>query len=394
MTNAQKRTLTVGLLWHSITSANLGVGALTLSQMTLITKAAHQNAVQVRFIVIGTCGSALYPIKDFDVAHSAKFSLRTFAAGHIEAILLLRKCDIIFDIGEGDSFADIYGKKRLITLVFSKLLAKLYRKPLILSPQTIGPFRSATGKLLGKFGLRIADRIYARDTLSMQYLDQLGYRDKSVEVIDVAFALPFDRPSRPNDQIIRVGINISGLLYNGGYSGHNQFGLTIDYRTLIENTCEYFLSKPNTEIYLVHHVFSDTDNSSDLESDLYINRTLSKRYTKLKIAPLFRSPIEAKSFISGMDFFTGARMHACIAAFSSGVPVLPMAYSRKFNGLFESLEYPYVLDCLTLDTSSALQMLIHSFENRIQLTSKVEAGNRIAKEKLETYVNHISDLLI
>ena len=48
---------------------------------------------------------------------------------------------------------------------------------------------------------------------------------------------------------------------------------------------------------------------------------------------------------------------------------------------------------MELDTSSALQMLTRTFEDRIQLASKVEAGNKIAKAKLETYVCQISELL-
>ena len=68
---------------------------------------------------------------------------------------------------------------------------------------------------------------------------------------------------------------------------------------------------------------------------------LRARYPRAIVAPAFRTPVEAKSYIAGMDFFAGARMHACIAAVSSGVPVYPLAYSRKFNGLFvETLGYP------------------------------------------------------
>ena len=37
------------------------------------------------------------------------------------------------------------------------------------------------------------------------------------------------------------------------------------------------------------------------------------------LAPRFSTPSEAKTYIAGLDFFMGARMHACIAAFSSGV---------------------------------------------------------------------------
>ncbi|MGJ7723542.1 polysaccharide pyruvyl transferase family protein [Escherichia coli] len=40
------------------------------------------------------------------------------------------------------------------------------------------------------------------------------------------------------------------------------------------------------------------------------------------VAERFTNPITAKSYISSIDFFTGARMHATIAAFSAGVILL------------------------------------------------------------------------
>ena len=86
-------------------------------------------------------------------------------------------------------------------------------------------------------------------------------------------------------------------------------------------------------------------------------------------------------------------MHACIAAFSSGVPVLPMAYSRKFNGLFNSLAYPHVLDCLETDTDRAYAQLIDAFEQREALAVAVAEGNRIARDKLEVYTHELAEQL-
>jgi len=393
VTELLERTLTVGLLWHTLTSDNLGVGALTISQMKVITEAARRNKARVRFIIVSPSApytETSFLVEGFEVAHSAGFSQRAFMTGHFEAMTLLRQCCVVFNIGAGDSFSDIYGKKRLAMQVLANLLVRLYRKPLVMAPQTIGPFASFFGKQLGKIGLYAANRIYARDHLSMQYLSKTKCYNKSEEVIDVAFALPFERPSHESNNSTRIGVNVSGLLYNGGYSGRNEFGLALDYRALIDATCEFFLAQPSVEVYLVSHVISDT---IEVEDDLRVSKKLVERYPDLRLAPRFSSPIEAKSFISGLDFFTGARMHACIAAFSSGVPVLPMAYSRKFNGLFSSLKYPYVLDCLRFDTENALQMLRQAFERRAQLAIEVEAGNRIAQAKLEQYVKQISDFL-
>lgn len=43
----------------------------------------------------------------------------------------------------------------------------------------------------------------------------------------------------------------------------------------------------------------------------------------------FITALDVKNYICNMDILIAPRMHASIAAFSSGVPVLPFAYSRK-----------------------------------------------------------------
>ena len=88
----------------------------------------------------------------------------------------------------------------------------------------------------------------------------------------------------------------------------------------------------------------------------------------------FLTPIDAKDYISGLDFFMGSRMHATIAAFSSGVPVVPIAYSRKFNGLFkDTLEYEYMVDLKNSSNEEAFTMIKSSFEKRMNLKDIIQA---------------------
>ncbi|MBK7050721.1 MAG: hypothetical protein IPH54_08030 [Rhodoferax sp.] len=65
-----------------------------------------------------------------------------------------------------------------------------------------------------------------------------------------------------------------------------------------------------------------------------------------------------------MNFFTGARMHVYIAAFSSGVPVVPMAYSRKFNGLFGTLGYVEIADCRRETTETVIENIMGGYKRR------------------------------
>ena len=81
-------------------------------------------------------------------------------------------------------------------------------------------------------------------------------------------------------------------------------------------------------------------------------------------------------------------MHSTIAAFSSNVPVVPMSYSRKFEGLYnETLNYPYVINLKTMSLVEILDFVSDTFNNR-----KIVAD--IIKERMNGVVEKKKMLLI
>ena len=152
-----------------------------------------------------------------------------------------------------------------------------------------------------------------------------------------------------------MGLSVSALLHHGGYEGTaNQFGLRADYKALTDRLIRTLLEARPRGAPVPHVI----PIGFPAEDDYTVSQQLQQQYPELKLAPRFKGPIEAKSYISGMDFFVGARMHATIGAFSAGVPVVPLAYSRKFAGLYQSLDYHRVVDLKTEDTDSALELVL------------------------------------
>ena len=86
-------------------------------------------------------------------------------------------------------------------------------------------------------------------------------------------------------------------------------------------------------------------------------------------------------------------MHACIAALSSGVPVAPLAYSRKFAGLFGSLGYHATIDLKTETTDAAYAKVLDALARRAELS--VEAGHvrDRALQRLAGYKDFLVELL-
>ena len=176
----------------------------------------------------------------------------------------------------------------------------------------------------------------------------------------------------------------------GGYTKANQFGLALDYRQTVMDLVDYFESKSGVKVVLVPHVVAVSCKEED---DLRASQEVLKLRPNVEIAGPFVSAIAAKSFISGLDFFVGGRMHACIGAFSAGVPVVPMAYSRKFTGLFNTLGYAHVADCTKQSAEEVLAKVRTCFESRGTLLPLIAEGNRIARERLEVYKRFLAECI-
>jgi len=265
----------------------------------------------------------------------------------------LVETDKVFDITGGDSFSDIYGLRRFLKFGFlQKWLITQFGKELILLPQTYGPFKRSITRLMAKCILKRASVVYARDHSSVEYVRiLLGNHSNNGKIRfmqDVAFALDSHKPehidigilngNRKKDSIV-VGFNISGLLFNGGYTQENMFGLKTDYRELVDSVVDYLMKDERLLVLLVPHVLAPTMTvEDDPNACRQLYEKLSEKYPgRIFLTQGQYNQNEIKYIIGLCDFFIGSRMHACIAALSQSIPAVGIAYSKKFHGVFESI---------------------------------------------------------
>ena len=382
--------LNIVLLYHSTKNDNLGVGALSVSEIEIIRKIAHTHDIPLHITVIDGCNPRPPYVSGSDITVREMRPLRQ----PLSVFRAFRESDLVVDIGGGDSFSDIYGWQRFGRMLLQKYMVHLAGRPLVLAPQTIGPFKSRFMQAIAALSIRWSAVISTRDAMSTQALRQMGIRKPVIEASDVALRLPFTPAlQQRSDRPVRIGLNVSGLLMQGGYTRDNMFGLRIDYRKLMGDIIASFLSHPDDcEVHLVPHVISWKRGA--VEDDYQASLDLASEFPQVKVAPAFATPSEAKSYISEFDFFMGARMHACIAAFSSGVPVVPIAYSRKFAGLFGSLGYDYTVDCTTETEAQILERIMESYERRTELREETINAFELGLKKLGAYEDALSKLMV
>ncbi len=62
--------------------------------------------------------------------------------------------------------------------------------------------------------------------------------------------------------------------------------------------------------------------------------------------------------------------------------MVPLAYSRKFRGVFNSIGYPVVGDCTTSRADELVAMTLDAVDRRIELAERARAGAQRAIDRL------------
>ena len=408
-------------------TANLGVSALFLSVLNAmaerfpaaaVTVFDHGRGVREDEIRLGTqpfrftrCGANLsrrYYRRDSLLNMRVSAALGGLANPGVRA---MAEANAVLDISGGDSFADLYGNKRFQGMTQTKRLALSLGTPLVLLPQTYGPFDQPKALQVAREIVRGASMAWARDRHSFETLKELlgehFNADRHCLGVDVAFALPRSRPDDLPERLETwiagrsetplVGFNVSGLIYNQGVQASQQFGFKADYRELVHGILRRFLAESDARILLVPHVLRQPGHyESDPQACQDVAAELGEDDRVLVLDRHYNS-MEMKWVIGQTDFFCGTRMHSTIAGLSSYVPTAAIAYSKKTLGVFEACgQGACVTDPRYQDATLCTQDLWHSWLEREKIATSLQARlpdvlGQAARQNARIF-NHIDSL--
>lgn len=381
--------MNIGLMGFEFESENLGCEALSYSIFEILKNICKDSNIP-----------KIYYFSNLGMGHIQQyypeFYIEQFPLKikdpKLQMLRAFKKCDFILDVTMGDSFSDIYSKEVCLSDMRFKNLAEFFAKKYILMPQTYGPFSDTSVKKHAYCILKKADKVYCRDSISQNYIKDQFNIINSFLTTDIAFFLPFDKGLFSFNENRNIGINISGLLWRGGFSGNNQFSLKLDYQLFINRLIQLIHNKyPDYMIHLIPHVINRDKQAHD--DDYKICEAINKQYNFTKLAPQFKDPIEAKSYIANMSFFIGSRMHSTVAALSTGVPTVPVSYSRKFEGLFGSINYPYSINGKLLDCNEAIDYINDAMDKREEIKATVLNSKEIVTMKMNEFMSDFSKLI-
>ena len=274
----------------------------------------------------------------------------------------------------GDNYSLDYGIPAMFTDLDDVVLAR--KRPLILWGASVGPFnRLPRYETYMKRHLRKATAIFARESVTVDYLTKIGVTENVYHVADPAFLMDPVEPHHENKKLTikrgAIGLNLSPLMARYVTGGDLR-----QWERIAANIVNTLAKKTGCPLYLIPHVtIPDSNDFSFLKKVRDLTDNSVKNEINL-ISPEYNAA-ETKWIISNMSLFAGARTHSTIAALSSNVPTLSFAYSIKAKGINRDIfgHEEYCLDPVQLTpeivTSRIESMLAGTDNIKQELTEKM-----------------------
>ncbi|ARI76228.1 polysaccharide pyruvyl transferase CsaB [Halobacillus mangrovi] len=331
---------------------NTGDEAILLSMI----KSLRKEDPDIRITVLSN--DPIHTSETYEVEAADRWNLK-------QIHLLLSQADGLIS-GGGSLLQDATGIKSIIYYTGVIRIAKLWRKPVFVYAQGMGPINSFLGKKLVKGALNKNVQITVRDEESMGLLKEIGVRNSMELVPDPVMALEtntlmsFWLEEKKLSHFITVSVR--------------DWPTSVDYKEKIALALDAF-AKSGYDI-----VFVPMHGEYDEQTSLEVTELMTE---KAHIAPQY-VPIEEKiAIVKKSELLVGMRLHSLIFAAIGHIPFVALSYDPKIDSFAKICDQPVAGH--VSDDAWTEQDLVDTMERALTDTyAKSEAIVRLQKEADDT----------
>jgi len=225
----------------------------------------------------------------------------------------------------------------LISRSWDVLIAKFLDKPVVMFPNSVGPFRTFLGRFMSRLALNSCDLILVREPVSYRIVESLHVKTPKILTFDTTWLFKSTSNSIFKDDS-RPRLGVSPGIYSHVFSEREIWEHVTSYAKALDEAVENF---GFSVVFLPHYI------SGFQYDDLAISKMMVEKMKNKNQAVIIRVERveEFKSFLDKMDMVISSKMHPAVLALSGHVPTLCIAYDHKQTGLFEGLD---MNDCVIL----------------------------------------------
>ncbi len=313
------------------------------------------------------------------------------------------RADLIIDLS-GDSISDNYHLLQSIQACFFLLPAIFLGKAVVIYPQSIGPFRTKLAEFMARFTFNRVKFIIAREEITKDYLEKVGVNKVPVYLApDISFLL-----APAPDEVIKeillkenigkndrplIGMSVSQEIAGFAKSTESYKERYKRYVKLMAQVVDCLVSRLNAKVILVPEVIGPTEASDDRVIGALVLDKVEHKDRALSITNEY-GPEELRGLIGQCDLFIGARMHANIAALSTHVPTIAIAYSYKFHGIMKMLgQEDFICDFTSLSFDELIRKIDKAWQNRTKIKRNLRTRMAVIRDEALFSARLTKDLL-
>jgi polysaccharide pyruvyl transferase WcaK-like protein len=253
----------------------------------------------------------------------------------------------------------------LVGRVVEVLVAKSLGKPVVMFPNSIGPFQTVIGRSLSKLALNNCDLVLVREPISYDIVKSLRIRAPIVLTSDTTLTFNgFHDSAFPRKNGFNVGVS------PGVYSHSLSKKEIYDYILAHAKALDLAIEKYGFSVVFMPHYISGF-GYDDLEMCKQIQIRM-KKADRTEIVDV-ESVEKFKMLISGVDMVVSSKMHPAVLAASAYVPSVCVAYDHKQTGFFMNLGMEEcVIPINEVSCETLLSKLDYVWNNRERLAASLE----------------------
>lgn len=299
-----------------------------------------------------------------------------------EVFSAIRNTDL-FISGGGSLLQDVTSTRSLIYYLAIMKITKLLGKPVMVYANGIGPIERKLNRFLTKHTLNNVDLITLRDDSSLEYVKQLGIKNKNTFVTaDPVFTLEAASKERVDEIFALENIPIDKKIIGVSI---RQWKRSKDLVPIMVKAINYMVDRYNVNVLLIPmHYPEDLDISNEIrdlvDKGCYVTED---KYSVEEIMGIIRE----------FEIIIAMRLHSLIYAANQEIPMVGLSYDPKVDGILKTLGMENISNVESFTLEDLIDNVDYVMENKEELKIRLREQDMELRAKALSNVHMALELL-
>ena len=266
----------------------------------------------------------------------------------------------------------------LLSRTLEVLISKhVFKKSIIVFPNSIGPFRTFAGRFLGKLIFNNTDLLLLREKYSLEWVKKLGLKTSTIVTSDIALLNDIEKPhSGTQSKDYKPLLAVCPGIYAAALSQTQQRNYVNAHVKALDKLIDE---------YGVRVVFLPLEITGRKNDDYSFCKSILEKMRNSAFAEIVKTK-NLEDFcakVSQSELMLSSRMHPTVIASSCRVPTVVLAYDYKQSGLMEQLGLDnYVMDINQVTYENLILTMEKAWKNRRSIREHLELEIPILQAKI------------